>query len=400
MSKRSTMTTNFCFTAISKDYPFTKADLPTMVAALKQHKWWSYHCIGLEHQGKAPADWPKDKPFTAHFQGFVQTSQQARWAGFKNNCPGGKGWAKKRKEADKDGEWSEVKHWQAIHWENKHRGSSAAEARAYCMKEGDFIEEGVFVGSDGSGKRNDLVPIHEAVFEPGVTKAELAKRYPKQYMRMRGNIVAMLNDLHEAEYVKRDQLMVVVLWGATGLGKSEMALRWKGEEDTYLIHGFDFSMQWFPMYCGQTVLIIDDWTPAQCKLGKMLKLLDNKKACVAVKGYNVLMRWTTVFITTNKEWPNQIYTGVEQGRRDALFRRITQVHHITEHWSTRQPISFECREPTVELSDRGDISEGELVGYQDARESRIIPQKSSPSQPKIKPRLERQHGFLFDREEE
>ncbi len=347
---------------------------------LQAHKWFAYWCIGLEHQGEKPADWPKDKPYTPHLQGYVQTSKKARWGGFQLLCPGG-GWSKKRKKADKDGEWSEIEHWQAIHWMNKHRDSTPTEARNYCKKEGDWEEFGTFTPAKGPGHRSDLDELAVMIKIPGMTKLEIADKLTKTYIRQRTNIIATLGDFAEGIYKPRSTLEVIVLWGPTGTGKTHMTGAYDNNPDIYVIHGADLKNKWWPLYNSQTTLVIDDWQPSHCKLGKMLKITDKVKGSIQIKNGSRLMRWETVFITTNSEWPNHIYTGVEQGRRLAFFRRVTQVHHVFTPWKDRTPIVFsqfglEGGIPQLESSQE----EGDEIGP--------------------RPRLVRQFAMVFDRDEE
>ncbi len=383
---RPNMTKQFCFTANNFS---TEEEITTIKTAYacSDESFVTYCIMGKEGKGKTP-----------HLQGFVQVRKACRWTKLNKLLPGGA--IKKAKRT------AEQKRWQGWHWENKVRNSTNEEARDYCKKEEDWQEWGEFSGSK-QGHRTDLEAV-AALISGGANKASIFKAHPGAFLKYRSNIVQTIGDIQEASAPQRGPLEVIVLFGATGTGKTHMAINSVDRDDVYLMHAEDMKKGWWPGYRGETTLVLDDWTPSSCSISTMLKLLDKYKCVLAVKGAHSWAAWTTVWITTNLVWPLEIYTGARPAHRAALFRRITQVHHITKGYKERTPIMWDQFGLAAESGERELLPEpmdvevscqaGNCIHGMDSAECSAAKHSSDP--PIVKPRLVRQFGCIFDTEEE
>ncbi len=376
---RPTMTKQFCFTANNFSTEEEKTTIKSAFAC-GDDQFVTYCIMGYEGVGKTP-----------HIQGFTQVAKACRWTKLNKLLPGGA--VKKAKRT------AEQKRWQGWHWENKVRNSTNEEARDYCKKEGDWEEWGEFSGSK-QGRRTDLVDVAELI-ATGADKATIFKAHPSAFLKYRSNIVQTIGDLQEESALQRGTLEVIVLWGPTGLGKTHMALESAPKGTVYMQHGEDLKKGWWPGYKGETTLVLDDWTPSSCSVSTMLKLLDKYKCVLAVKGAHSWAAWTTVYITTNLQWPEDIYTGARPAHRAALFRRVTQVHHITKGYRERTPIMWDQfglhkdkEEKTPEPMDvEVNCNAGNCIHGMDSAVCSAAKHSSDP--PIRKPILHRAGAFIF-----
>ncbi len=340
--KRGPMAKNWCFTDNNKHA--TPEDIQN---AAEEFDNLTYICFGSE--GEQP-----DK--TEHWQGYAQLKKRIRLTGLQKAFPFG---------------W---------HWEIS-RGTPT-EARDYCYKEcgeeelheiGDFKEA-------GKGSRTDIHSVVKAIQEGtnhnhtsiqmdefrilsnssnhnpqtttpiGATHMDLVHDYPVQLVKWRGGLLNYMADLKGDSLPEIRDVKVMVYWGTTGTGKTTMAV---DHPSCYKMYGIDMAKDWWCSYNGETRLVIDEWYPAACHIGQLLKLLDKFKKILPIKNSHKFAEWNQVIITTNIEWPGNVYTKARQVHREALFRRIDNVVHFTKDWKEQTPVMWD------EESDK-EMSEDEL----------------------------------------
>lgn len=122
---------------------------------------------------------------------------------------------------------------------------------------------------------------------------------------------------------------VVVLYGATGKGKTYAAVNYiAGNKDYYICEAPSHvsSKLWFDGYEGQRNLILDDFEGSFCQFRFLLRLLDVYKLKVEVKGGHAWAVWTTVIITSNSH-PSTWYQHMDTA---PLRRRIQEIRLIEE----------------------------------------------------------------------
>lgn len=194
---------------------------------------------------------------------------------------------------------------------------SPSQAAEYCKKDGAYSEFGVC--PSGSGKRNDIVKLYDAI-KSGKTAQEIADEFPSQYLRYRSNILATIRDLQpERNWMPEN----IILWGKSGTGKTRTVFDNHERKDIYVHTG----EQWFDGYAGQPVVLFDDFTGSEFKLGYLLKLLDRYPMRVPVKGGYVQWVPKTIYFTSNKN-PDDWYGLAMLEHRLALKRRIKETKYF------------------------------------------------------------------------
>lgn len=193
------------------------------------------------------------------------------------------------------------------------RGSPAQNA-TYCKKDGTFTEYGSCPG--GSGTRSDLVKLY-ADIKDGKSAEQIADAYPSHYLRYRNNILAAIRDLQPHRDWMPDN---IIFWGRSGAGKTRKVFDSHPHTEIYVHTG----EKWFDGYDRHPIVLFDDYTGSEFKLGYLLKLLDRYPMRVPVKGGFVQWVPKTIYFTSNKD-PETWYGMALQEHQNALFRRIKTV---------------------------------------------------------------------------
>lgn len=113
-------------------------------------------------------------------------------------------------------------------------------------------------------------------------------------------------------------LSVYYFYGASGTGKTRTAYEQGGllyPNGRASIYSKDNS-KWFSNYCGEPILLLDDFVYDSWDRALCLRMLDRFPVQVETKGSHVSAQWTTVFITSNFPPPTH---------DEAFMRRVTTV---------------------------------------------------------------------------
>lgn len=226
---------------------------------------------------------------TPHLQGYVEFSTALRLTGLKKIDP-------------------------RIHWEP--RRGTREQARDYCMKDGDYLEHGVW---RIQGERTDLKKFISLVREKKkysdiIEEVPAAAKMPRTYQLLKAEV-------DEETAPKWRDVEVIVFVGPTGVGKTRQAV---SLSDNYYKLDPANSL-WFDGYNGQELLIIDDFY-GYIKYGHMLQLLDGYKMRLELKGSFTYARWTKVVITSNSH-PDKWYPNIVD--TSALLRRIKLIKEFS-----------------------------------------------------------------------
>lgn len=198
------------------------------------------------------------------------------------------------------------------------RRGTALEASQYCKKsDNDFREMGSISGSQ-QGKRTDLENVQKMIRD-GRSILEVAEEEFGSFVRYEKSI---RNYKAMRESKRNWQPDVYVLWGKTGTGKTRKVFEENEGCDIYMHPG----SSWFDGYYGQSVVLFDDFTGSEFKLGYLLKLLDRYPFSVPIKGSYVNFVPKKIYITSNID-PRSWYSGCSEEHKAALFRRFTTVTH-------------------------------------------------------------------------
>lgn len=193
----------------------------------------------------------------------------------------------------------------------------------YCSKGGDFVQFGEL---SKRGKRSDLAGLC-ADLRAGATEAEIVVKHTQQYIRYGRNIrmaVGVLGGVTQRSW----RTSLVVHWGVSGSGKSQRAAYYGRK----LCGGVYYKVagKWWDGYCGQNVVIMDDFCSDMCSFTEMLRIADCYPHQVEVKGgfVNFIAKW--IFVTLNQNlfqsWGNLTFE-----QRNALRRRIVQSWNFQHH---------------------------------------------------------------------
>lgn len=191
-------------------------------------------------------------------------------------------------------------------------------AETYCSKEDSRIEGTEFEFGRKpfqKAKSEDWEQIWEAAKEGrlDVISGDIKIRYY-------GNIKRVAVDHCQPCAIERK---VYVFWGPTQSGKSRRAWR-EGGLDAY---PKDPRSKFWDGYNGQVNVIIDEFRGA-IDISHILRWCDRYPVIVEVKGASVVLKATTIWITSNLH-PKDWYPGLDKSTLDALIRRL-EIHHITD----------------------------------------------------------------------
>lgn len=205
------------------------------------------------------------------------------------------------------------------------RGSEE-DNRRYCSKEQgtegwEGGEAGTYDPTLRQGRRSDLNLATQAVIE-GRSLAEICRTYPDAWVKFQTG----LRDLHRMtrpEPPLRRSVTTTVLYGPPGVGKTHRVLT--QYPNCYIAKS---GRDPFGRYCGEEVLVIDEFNPADWKINDMNSYLDVWRTNLDSRYYDKTASWSKVFILSNLP-PSEWYQDQPQVLRDALNRRLTYKVEIT-----------------------------------------------------------------------
>ncbi len=209
-----------------------------------------------------------------------------------------------------------------VHLEGR-RGSQD-QAIAYSKKEDTRIDGPYEFGTPRSqGKRVDLEGFKDAVMS-GKRKRDLLDdhfqiiaRYPKFYEQL-----TMMNRPRRST-----DLVVTLLYGDTGLGKTRSVIDRYGEDPDFYVAPLNNGTMWYDTFDGHTKVLLDDFGGASSHISlcSLLRLLDRYPVLVPTKGSHTWWLPNEVFVTTNL-LPKLWYKWENRGEQyKALARRFHKV---------------------------------------------------------------------------
>ena len=198
--------------------------------------------------------------------------------------------------------------------------------RAYCSKDGDFIEEGVIPPDNNSGQqsRDDIAREFRLCVERGrLGVREFADNFPGAYAYSGHQLLR--NTLAIGDPPDRPDIHVDWIWGKPGVGKSKSA-----HERYPEAYNKDPRTKWWNGYILQQDCIIDDFAAGGIDINHLLRWFDRYKCYVEVKG-DMVPLCAFNFIVTSNFHPSVVFTcnlGVEHPQLPALMRRINVIEML------------------------------------------------------------------------
>jgi len=270
----------------SKYYVFTfnnynEGDMPVLQFRLQQIS--SYYVMGRE----------VGESGTRHLQGYFELPQRKRFNKVK-----------------------ELLGFPSIHYER--RLGTSTEASDYCKKDGDFVEHGT-ISTSKQGRRTDLEDLHESLkLKRSLT--EISDDHFGSFLKYERSIKSY-KFLHSNPRSPNNPPSVVVYYGNTGAGKTKAV--WDNcvsVEDVWVYPG----KGWFDGFEDHPIALFDDFRGSSLELHLLLQVLDRYPLKVRIKGAHVNWNPQEIYLTSNIH-PIDWYPNVDQGSRDALLRRITNL---------------------------------------------------------------------------
>ncbi len=228
------------------------------------------------------------------------------------------------------------------------RRGTQAQAIAYAKKEDTRVVDGM-AGEGGEAKKlgKDTLAVVAAALKLGGRLKELLDDYPVSFMshgqKIRSYALHMIGR-------RRAPPEVIIYYGKTGTGKSASAD--KNWPDAYWVPMPRTGGWWWPNYCGEETVIIDEFAN-QFKYHTMLRLLDRYPFDLQEKGGNMQLCATTkrIVFTTNIH-PNQWYSGVDYAKKAPLrrrFRDFCKIYTFSDESTWNDPV-FDEDVDTVDFS--------------------------------------------------
>lgn len=214
---------------------------------------------------------------------------------------------------------------------------SFEQAYAYAVKQETRVAGPWEAGTPlRQGRRTDIEDVVEEIIEGNLTLEDCYLEYPAQIakypryferiaaIRLKRQARAKYEEIITGEIVKK----VTVLYGDPGSGKTSAVYKKHRMEDIYTLTFGDGSSGslWFDDYCGEKVLLLDDFY-GQIRFATLLRILDIYPLRMQTKGGYTHVNFDKIYITSNSP-PKEWYPNVEDDKKEALYRRIKKVKNV------------------------------------------------------------------------
>nr|WAE43195.1 MAG: replication associated protein [Cressdnaviricota sp.] len=207
------------------------------------------------------------------------------------------------------------------------------ENRDYCTKvetrvDGTSGEFGEYKAGEGQGHRNDLDSA-VTLIKQGCSMHTLALELPKTYLLHSNGMEKLALMIRPPPPAERD-ILVTVLWGPTGTGKTHRTRHHFPPEDLYVIPAGPKNA--FDMYSGQTAILFDEFNSRDWTITDLNRHLDKWRDQLECRYRNQEAYWTDVVIASNTHpstWFLDSAIPVSAALMDAFRRRLSHIVEVT-----------------------------------------------------------------------
>jgi len=230
-----------------------------------------------------------------HFQGYVQLKRKVRMSGVIALLPEGS------------------------HPHVELAKGKPSSNRDYCTKAETRVEGPWEFGDlpGGQGTRTDLEKIAKKV-ATGTPVATVALEEPGIYVKYHRGLESLSAIAMEKSAQSYRSVQVFSLVGAPRTGKTLLPLALWGPGSVFKLNSSSSGALWFDGYCGQPVLLLDDFA-GWIRYHELLVLLEGHPYRLPVKGSHSWALWKVVIITSNTPVTSWYSTPADQ---TALHARI------------------------------------------------------------------------------
>lgn len=225
------------------------------------------------------------------------------------------------------------------------RGTEA-ENRAYCTKEDTRVPDGVhgeygeYDSKEGQGKRSDLEDAVKIITQGG-SISDVAAQFPKTFVISSLGLERLATAIQVPPPKQRD-ILVTVLWGATGTGKTHRTH--ERFPELYVVHGHPRNP--WDQYNGQLSVMLDEFNPSDWQITDLNAVLDKWPMTLSCRYNNKKAYWVDVVIAANTDpwtWYTDTVPPVSGDLIASLRRRLS---HVVEVSAKEQDVLFarEARE--------------------------------------------------------
>jgi len=201
---------------------------------------------------------------------------------------------------------------------------SEQENKEYCSKERegslDWAEHGDYIPTMRQGCRTDLQEITDEILN-GTPLEEIASSHPVEWVKFHTGLTSLKMNITKCPPLKRT-VRTIVLWGATGVGKTHRCLM-NYPEATVISAGRDP----FGNYKDEEAILFDEFNDMEWPIREMNRYLDCWRCKLNCRYHDKYAYWNTVLICSNID-PARWYPMTEEPLRAAFFRRITEIIHV------------------------------------------------------------------------
>lgn len=161
--------------------------------------------------------------------------------------------------------------------------------------------------------------------QSGASVKEICLQHTNTFIRYPRGISTAVALVQDTSANQRRDVVVHVVWGKTGTGKTHGAVDYLDKKfggDFHIQH-FTGTTEWWDPYHGERAILMDEFGGSlEVSYGRLLVLLDKYKHMLPVKGGFAQASYEEVIITSNFD-PRGWYAN--QADISALLRRLTSV---------------------------------------------------------------------------